>query len=272
MGIDLGRFGVWRRVGEIPAELAVAVEELGYGAIWVGGSPPGDLTAIEEVLQVTERIPVVTGIVNIWRDDAATAGRSYLRIEERYPDRFVLGIGVGHPEGIKDYRKPLVVVGDYIDRLRALGVPKDRLVLAALGPRALRLAAERTAGAHPYLTTPRHTEMARRVMGEGPLLAPEHKVILGDGDARERGRRIVSRYLRLVNYRRNLLREGWKPADLDGGGSDQLVDALVLHGDAEKVAAGLRAHLDAGADHLGIQALGDDPLAEYRTLAGFLLR
>jgi probable F420-dependent oxidoreductase len=269
MKVEFDAFGIWRTVSGITPEMAEQVEQLGYGAIWVGGSPEGHLGDIEALLDATERIPVATGIVNMWREDAETVGESYRRISDRYPGRFWLGVGIGHREATREYRKPFEKMMDYLDRLDAAAVPKERLVLAALGPRALALSAERTAGAHPYLTTPRHTEHARQVLGVGPLLAPEHKVVLESDPARARsvGRPVVSRYLTRINYRSNLLREGWTEGDLAAEGSDRLVDALVLHGAVQEVAAGLVAHLEAGADHVAIQALGDDPLAIYRELA-----
>jgi probable F420-dependent oxidoreductase len=274
MTVDMGRFGVWGRVGDISEEHAREAEKLGFGAIWVGGSPPGDLDAIEGLIAVTERIPVVTGIVNMWRAEPAEVARSYHRIEASHPGRFVLGLGIGHPEAVESYAKPYDTMVAYMDEIDGAGVPRDRVVLAALGPRVLRLSAERSAGAHPYLTTPRHTRFAREILGDGPLLAPEQKVIL-DGDA-NRGRVLaranMARYLRLMNYRTNLFREGWTEDDLSGDGSDRLVDELVLHGELDHLVAGLRAHIEAGADHVGIQVLGDDPVAGYRLLADALLR
>ena len=272
MRIELGAYGVWRMVSGMTPELASQVEELGYGAIWVGGSPKGDLVDVEKLLDATERIPVATGIVNIWREDAGTVADSYLRVAERHPGRFLLGVGIGHPEATEQWATPFEKITDYLDRLDGAGVPKDDLVLAALGPRALKLSAERTAGAHPYLTTARHTRYAREVMGEGPLLAPEHKVVLSTdlSQARSQGREIVTRYLGRVNYRNNLLREGWTEEDFLDGGSDRLVDALVLHGTAEEVAVGLGAHHEAGADHVGIHVLGDDPIGAYRKLSEVL--
>jgi probable F420-dependent oxidoreductase len=260
-------------VSGITPELAEQVEMLGFGAIWLGGSPKGDLDDVEKLLDATERIPVATGIVNMWRDDAATVGESYRRIVARHPGRFLLGVGVGHREAIDQYRQPFDKMVGYLDRLDEVGVPREDVVLAALGPRVLALAAERTAGAHPYLTTPRHTGYARRVLGAGPLLAPEHKVILDSDPARARsvGRPVVSRYLNRVNYRNNLLREGWTEEDFLDGGSDRLVDALVLHGTVEEVAVGLVAHHEAGADHVAIQVLGDEPLGMYRELSRALL-
>lgn len=273
MGEGLGTYGVWRSLRSIVPAMAVEVEELGYGAIWIGGSPPGDLEAVEEILRATREIPVVTGIVNMWRHDAAELAASYHRIERHHPGRFWLGVGVGHRESVEQYRSPIAKVNHYLDGLDAAGVPQERIILAALGPRALRIAADRTAGPHPYLTTPRHTAMAREVIGSGPLLAPEQKATVDSNPARARevGREIVKRYLRLVNYRNNLLREGWSPSDFDDGGSDQLVDALALHGSAEEVAEGIRGHVTAGADHVCIQAIGADPISEYRALADLLL-
>ena len=273
MRSEIGAFGVWRMASAATPELAEQVESLGFGAIWLGGSPGGDLEVVETLLDATERIAVATGIVNMWRDEAAIAGESYRRIAARHPGRFLLGVGIGHREAIEQYRRPIVKMVDYLDQLDEAGVPREDLVLAALGPKALALAAERTRGAHPYLTTPRHTGYARGVMGAGPLLAPEHKVTLDVDPARARatGRSVVARYLDRVNYRNNLLREGWSEDDFVDGGSDGLVDALVLHGTVEEVAAGLTAHIEAGADHVAIQVLGDDQPEAYRELAEVLL-
>lgn len=270
--IDLGTFGIWRRVGAITTDMAAEAEELGYGAIWIGGSPPGDLREVERILDATEQVPVVTGIVNMWREDPVEVGESHLRLVDKHPGRFLLGVGVGHPEGTSNYAWPLDKINHYLDRLEAVGVASDEIVLAALGPRVLRIAAERSVGAHPYLTTPRHTEIAREVMGDGPLLAPEHKVMVGVelDDAVTTGRETVKRYLRLDNYRRNLRREGWDEEDLAGDGSDRLVQALVLAGSPEEVSVGLRAHLETGADHVAIQALGDDAGQAHARLAGVL--
>ena len=273
MTIELGTYGVWKPLRAASPSMAREIEGMGYGALWIGGSPPGDLAAIEEIIAATEEIPVVTGIVNMWRVDADVVGRSYLRIEERHPDRFVLGVGVGHPEATSEYERPLDKIEQYLSDLQQIGVPQDRTVLAALGPKVLEIAAGRTAGAHPYLTTPRHTRMARDIVGADTLLAPEQKFILeaNPDDARAEARKTVDRYLRLVNYRNSLLREGWDEDDLEDGGSDALVDELVLHGESESVADGISGHIDAGADHVCIQALGSDPIAEYREMAQILL-
>lgn len=273
MTLELGAIGVWRMIAGITPAMAEEIESLGYGAIWVGGSPKGDLEDVERLIEVTDEIPLVTGIVNMWREPAEEVAASYRRIESRYPGRFVLGVGIGHPEATAEYQHPLDKVDDYLSRLTSGGVPQERLVLAALGPKMLRVAGERTAGAHPYLTTPRHTRYAREILGPDPLLAPEQKVVLGAETerARSEGRRVVAHYLARVNYRTNLLREGWSAEDLIDGGSDPLVDALSLHGTEDQVAVGIRVHLEAGADHVCVQALGEDPMPAYRELAPLLL-
>ncbi len=214
---------------------------------------------------------MATGIVNMWQADPVELARSYHRIEAKHPGRFLLGVGVGHREATQEYQKPYDKIVSYLDVLDAEGVPRQALVLAALGPKVLRLAAERTAGAHPYLTTPEHTRRAREILGDGVLLAPEQKVVvdLDPQRARESGRAMVSHYLQLTNYASNLRRLGWTDADLADGGSDALVDALAVHGDAATVARGVRAHLDAGADHVCVQVLPHeaDPLPAYREIA-----
>jgi probable F420-dependent oxidoreductase len=275
MTVDVGRYGIWeRRRDVLGAEFAAEAEALGYGAIWIGGSPPGDLTLVESMLDATQRIAIATGIVNMWSTAAAEVAASYHRIEAKHPGRFLLGVGIGHPEATKEYRSPYATMVDYLDTLDDGGVPVAGRALAALGPRALKLAADRTAGAHPYLTTPEHTREARAIIGAGVLLAPEQKVVLDTDTERARaiGRPVVEKpYLHLVNYRSNLLRLGWSEADLAGGGSDALVDALVAHGDAKAVAARLTDHLDAGADHVCAQVLTTgDPLPALTELSAAL--
>lgn len=273
MSIELGQYGVWQRASDVTPDTAAEVEQLGYGALWVGGSPSGDLEVVESILAATEAMPVATGIVNMWRDDAATVAGSYHRINDRFPNRLLLGVGVGHPEATSEYRNPYDTILSYLDELETAGVPREHLCLAALGPRVLEVSARRTAAAHPYLTTPRHTSFARDIMGEGTLLAPEQTVIVGrdEDGAAERAHSFVSRYLRLANYRRNLLREGWSESDLADGGSEALVSELVLIGTAGDVAAGIRTHVDAGADHVCIQDIGPDPLSSFRALAAVLM-
>jgi probable F420-dependent oxidoreductase len=269
---QLGRFGIWRGERQVTPELAATIEDLGFGALWLG-SAHGDLAAAEDFLAATTTLIVATGIVNMWQYEAHDVAASFQRVEERFPGRFLLGVGAGHPEVVQQYAKPYDTLARYVDSLLGDGVPAGSLVLAALGPRVLRLAAERTAGAHPYLVTPGYTGQAREILGPGPLLAPEQKVVLATdpGQARAIGRpRVEKPYLGLVNYTANLRRLGWTDADLSGGGSDALIDALVAHGRADQVAARLTEHLDAGADHVSIQLLtapGADPAGGYRELA-----
>jgi probable F420-dependent oxidoreductase len=218
------------------------------------------------------RRPSGTSIVNVWTAAASTVAESFRRLEAKYPGRFVLGIGAGHPEGNAGYRKPYQALVDYLDELDEGGVPAQRRALAALGPRVLQLARARTAGALPYLITPDYTRGAREQLGPEALLVAEQKVVLDqDTDrAREIGRARVGFYLRLTNYVANLRRIGFDEQDVTFPGSDRLVDALAVHGNVDTVAAGLRAHLEAGASQVAIQVLSaeDDILPTARALAG----
>jgi probable F420-dependent oxidoreductase len=258
---NLGRFGSFGR-GVTPQQ-AKEIEALGYGSVWVGGSPPAELDWVEPILETTSTLQVATGIVNIWTAAAGPVAESFHRIDKAYPGRFLLGIGVGHPEAHQEYRKPIDALTEYLDQLDGYGVPKNRRVVAALGPKVLKLSAERSAGAHPYLTTPEHTAMAREVMGVDAFLAPEHKVVLTtDAEkARAVGRKALDIYLNLANYLNNWKRLGFTDEDVAKPGSDRLVDAVVAHGTTEAIAARLKQHLDAGADHVPVQVLtGPDKL------------
>jgi probable F420-dependent oxidoreductase len=254
--LDLGRFGVW--LGSITPELAGNIESLGYGAAWIGMSPNADLAWAEPALAQTTSLQLATGIVNIWSAPARAVAQSYQRIESAYPGRFLLGVGVGHSEHTQEYVKPYDALVGYLDELDAAMVPTSRRVLAALGPRVLRLAAERSAGAHPYLTTPEHTAKAREQVGNSVFLAPEHKVVLTtDADeARAIGRKAVDFYLGLSNYVNNWLRLGFTEDDVRRPGSDRLIDAVVAYGTPEAIVQRPNEHLEAGADHVAIQVLG----------------
>jgi probable F420-dependent oxidoreductase len=256
--LDLGRYGVWLPSRSITPELAAQIESLGYGAAWIGGSPDADLKWVEPALAQTSSLQLATGIINIWSSPAADVAESYHRIENAYPGRFLLGIGVGHPEHTQEYRKPYDALVEYLDELDSASVPTSRRVLAALGPKVLALSAERSAGAHPYLTTPEHTAQARELIGNTVFLAPEHKVVLttNANEAREIGRKTADFYLGLSNYVNNWRRLGFTDADVRKPGSDKLIDAVVAHGTPEQIAARLNEHLEAGADHVAIQVLG----------------
>lgn len=267
---NLGRFGSFGR-GVTP-EQAKDIESLGYGAVWVGGSPPAELEWVEPILEQTNTLQVATGIVNIWTAPAKPVAESFHRIDKAHPGRFLLGIGVGHPEAHTEYRKPYDALVSYLDQLDDYGVPANRRVVAALGPRVLKLSAERSAGAHPYLTTPEHTAQARELIGASAFLAPEHKVVLTtDADqARTVGRKALDIYFNLANYRNSWKRLGFTDDDIAKPGSDRLVDALVAYGTPDQIAARLKEHLDAGADHVAVQVLtrGDKLVEALAQLAG----
>jgi probable F420-dependent oxidoreductase len=254
----LGRFGVWLAFRSIKPELAAQIESLGYGAAWIGGSPDAELDWVDPALAQTNSLQLATGIVNIWSAPAQRVAQSYERIESAHPGRFLLGIGVGHREHTQEYVKPYDALVGYLDELDAAMVPTSRRVLAALGPRVLKLAAERSAGAHPYLTTPQHTAKAREEMGNSVFLAPEHKVVLSTdaNEARRIGRETVDHYLGLSNYVNNWRRLGFSEDDVRKPGSDRLIDAVVAYGSPEAIAQRLNEHVEAGADHVAIQVLG----------------
>jgi len=219
------------------------------------------LAFAEPLLESTTALKVATGVVNIWSADAKTVAESFHRINAAYPDRFLLGIGAGHPEHTEQYRKPYDALADYFDELDEYGVPADQRVLAALGPRVLRLSAERTAGAHPYNTTPEHTAQAREIIGPDALLLPEHKVVLtaDTEEARAIARRVMGEtynYFALANYVSNWKRLGFTDGDLTRPGSDKFIDSLVAYGTSDDIANRLDEHHRAGADHVVIQVLG----------------
>lgn len=278
MPLQLGTYGAFVTPPRLATEeLAVGVEEAGYGTLWVGGNPGGDLELLERALEATTRLVLATGIVNIWKDDATDIAAAWRRIEKAQPGRLLLGIGVGHHEtdGAR-YTKPYQALLDYLDELAAAGVPPEATVIGALGPRVLAMSADRSRGAHPYLTTPRHTRQARELMGPGALLAPEHKVVLTEDPklARDLGRKsVVHPYLSLANYANSLHRQGYTEDDLAGEASDRLIDDLVAYGPPDRILAQLREHLEAGADHVAVQVLvprGTDPLDGFRRLAPLL--
>ena len=273
--MQLGEFGVWtslRALGEENAgEASRLVEELGFGTVWLGGSP--QLRALRPLLQATERIAVATGILNVWQSDPGQVGSDFAELESEFPGRVLLGIGIGHPEATSQYARPLSSMREFLDGLDTAGspVPQDRRVLAALGPRMVALAAERANGVHSYFVPVGHTRAVREQIGAGPILAPELACAVGaDRDsAREKARTYSTMYLGLSNYTRNLLNYGFDEDDVAGGGSDRLLDAVVPQGSAEAIAAVAREHRAAGADHVCLQpvGVGGVPRAEWTALA-----
>jgi len=271
--MDLGPVGVWSaalRYGDRGEAGAAAreLEELGYGTLWVPGGVGGDIfDAVAGLLDATTRVSVATGIVNLWMHPPSETAGAHARLTQAHPDRFLLGIGVSHAPLVDAqtpgrYRAPLAATRDYLDALdrAAPPVPPGERALAALGPRMLELARDRSRGAHPYLVTPDHTHRARAVLGPGPLLAPEQAVVL-DPDpaaARQVARAHLAIYLGLPNYVNNLLRLGFDERDVQDGGSDRLVDGLVAWGDETAIARRVADHHAAGADHVGVQVLSAD--------------
>lgn len=267
--------GLWEPAAgpELEPEALAELEELGFDAVWVGNSP-ADLRYAERLLDDSTTLTVATGIVNVWLEPPSVLAESRARVLAKHPGRFLLGIGAGHRALVGDrYTRPYDKLVSYLDGLDDAGVPVEGRVLAALGPRVLELASERTAGAHPYLTTPEHTATAREIIGKDKLLVCEQKVVLSTDpdEARALGRQTLSYYLPLPNYTRNLLRLGFTEDDFAGGGSDRLVDALVAWGDEDAVRARIEAHRQAGADQVVVQVLNPDRLGVLRRLTPALL-
>jgi len=270
----LGAVGVWRGVDDTDAETAAAAERLGYGTLWLGGSPPADLTAAERLLEATSSIVVATGITNIWMTDPAQLADAYHRVDARFPGRLLLGIGSGHREASPQRARPLEAMSRYLDVLDERGVPVSARVLSALGPKMLRMSAERAVGTHPYLTIPSQSAQMRADLGPGVLVAPELTVVMDDDvhSARGAARDFLRFYLQLDNYTTTMHRGGFSEADTAAPGSDRLVDQVVVHGGAAALGAGVRAHLDAGADHVCVQVqpVSADVVAVLTALAAEL--
>jgi probable F420-dependent oxidoreductase len=274
--VDIGKVGIWTgQLDSQPAakaqEAVALLEELGYPAVWIPESRGREsFTNASLLLAATRRLVVATGITNMYGRDPLAMAAAQRTLAESCPDRFLLGIGVSHAptvEGLRGhrYQRPLTTLRAYLDAmdaapfLAAPPVTEPPRVLAALGPQMLRLSADRAWGAHPYFVPVEHTAQARRILREGPLLAPEQAVVLETDPVRARqvARLHTSVYLALPNYANNLRRLGFSEQDLANGGSDRLVDAIVAWGDVNAIAGRVRAHLEAGADHVSVQVLLD---------------
>ena len=279
--MDLGTLGVWsigiRQVADSAVRAAAAeLEQLGYGTIWYsGGSGTRGFDIGRVLLQATDRIAIATGITSIWATTAAQSAVGFEQMEQAAPGRFLLGLGVSHAPMVNQgdpgrYRHPLQNMARYLDELTA--VPRQRRIIAALGPKMLDLAQRESAGTHPYLVTPPMTARARGRVPPDFLVAVEQGVVLETDPARARAvaREHLSGYLKLPNYVNNWLRSGYEPQDVADGGSDRLVDDLVAWGDAAAVGDHIRAHYAAGADHVCVQVLGGDtpvPVPQWRAIA-----
>lgn len=289
---DIGSIGLWtgrlQRM-EMPAirDAAAEIDGLGFGALWIPESPGGRdvLTYAGLVLAATTRIPVATGIAIIWARDPITAGSAARTLGEAFPDRFILGLGVSHRSTAvlrgREYATPIAAMASYLTGMREApydGHPSELppIVLAALGPRMLELSAAETSGAHPFLAPVEHTARAREILGPAPLLAPELGVILTSdaAAARDTARSFMERFLAWPNYRRHLERLGYGEADLAGGGSDGLIDAVFAWGDEAAIRKRVDEHLAAGADHVAVQPIpvgSGDWMDDTRRLAPALL-
>lgn len=293
--MDLGRVGIWTfqldlcptAVGQ---EAVAELDELGYGAVWVPEAVGRDAIANATLMLAgSPRIVLATGVANIYGRDAMAMNAAWRTISEAYPARFLLGLGVSHQPAVEalrghTYGPPLAAMRAYLDRMDAslflAQEPSEepRRVLAALGPKMLALAAERSWGAHTYFVPPEHTARAREVMGAGPLLAPEQMAVLDldPASARATARAAMAVYLGLPNYVNNLKRLGFTDDDVADDGSDRLVDAIVVWGDEAAIRARVDEHFAAGADHVAVQVLPASarklPLEAWRRLAPALLR
>jgi probable F420-dependent oxidoreductase len=272
--VDIGRFGIWR-VHRNGTDGVRELESLGFTALWLGGSP--GIAEAQRFLEASSSLVVATGILNVWQHDPADVAAGHAELAGEFPGRFLLGIGIGHPEATSEYSKPLTTMREFFDGLDAAAtpVPREERIAAALGPKMLDLAAERSLGTHPYFTPVEHTRSARERLGPDAIVAPELTCVVEPDPetARRHAREWAARYLGTRNYRASLQRLGFTVDDLDGGGSDRLIDATVAHGSAEKVAERVHAHLDAGADHVCLQPVGHgpNPVGDYRALAAALL-
>jgi len=281
---QVGRYGIWNvglrsedpaRRGAI-AEAAAELEDLGFGAVWLGGNSAARHAT--PLLEATTRLVVGTSIQSIWDYTAEDSAAGHAEVESAHPGRFVLGLGVSHAKLAEQYRRPYSAMVAYLDALDAAGVPAERRVLAALGPKMLQLSRDRAAGTIPYLVTPEHTARAREILGEGPLLAPEFKVVLDEDAERARtvARSYLARYLQLPNYTSNFLRLGFTEDDVRGGGSDRLIDAVFAWGSESRIRDRIEKFHAAGADHVVVQVVTEAedrdalPAQEWRRLAALL--
>ncbi|WP_424921784.1 TIGR03620 family F420-dependent LLM class oxidoreductase [Streptomyces sp. wa1] len=285
--MDLGRIGIWSLAfthGDrgVAREAAAELEELGFGALWLGGNPGGnprgDLATTAELLAATTRAVVSPACISMWHQPASALAAAYHAVPALMRDRLLLGLGVGHPETEQGYHRPYTSLRDYLDELDDLPapVPRPARLLCAHGPRMTRLAAARAAGVQPHLTTTDHTARTRVLLGDGPLLAPSVSVVLetDPGRARRMARTALAPYLAQPNYANNWLRSGFTADDLAANGSDRLIDALFAWGTADRIAGQIAERLAVGADHVAVQVVTKAtygfPRAEWRALARIL--
>jgi probable F420-dependent oxidoreductase len=277
--VDVGKIGVWtsyRAFGiEHAGEAAKLVEQLGYGAWWLGGSP--HVPDVRPILEATSTLVAATGILNVWINEPGETAAADAAAREEFGGRFMLGIGIGHREATSEYRRPLETMRSFVNGLDAAPTPPPvgARCLAALGPKMLDLAAGRTAGTHTYFVPVEHTHLARERLGPGKLVAPELACVVDTDPVRAKAvaRDYAQLYLGLRNYTQGLMRYGFTERDIADGGSDRLIDAVIPQGSAEQIAEVVRAHFDAGADHVCVQPLGEEgiPRKSWTALAEALI-
>ena len=267
------------------------IEDAGFGSIWFPESlrvrAQEAFTLASLLLCSTEDILVATGIANIWMRDAAAAAQGHLTLSEAYPGRFILGLGVGHKDTVDesghDFGSPLSVMRGYLERMdgieyrAVMPVTRPTRVLGALNPKMLELARAKTDGAHTFLSNPQHTAMAREILGPEALLVPQQPLVAEQSARRARsmGRRYMASPLASPDYPKHLRRLGYSESDLEGGGSDRLIDACVAWGDRDALRGRIDEHLHSGADYVCVQPVFDDDRAmsprEWERLAELCL-
>ena len=256
----LGGIGIWSfelrhyDAGEV-ADAVGELESLGCAAVWIPDVGGEVMDALERLLAPTTTMTIATGVLNVWMHDAAVISTRWSSWSDAWKERCLLGLGISHGAIVGDnHGKPIENMNAFLDALDEGGVPADRRCLAALRPKMLGVARDRTAGAHPYLVTPEHTAGAREILGPGKLLAPEQGFIFEKDATRARdiGRAWLSGYAEMPNYAGNWRRMGFTEEDV-ATLSDRLVDGLVAWGDIDAIVARVRAHRDAGADHVCVQ-------------------
>jgi probable F420-dependent oxidoreductase len=275
---SLGRYGAYLPAQAYSRSLASrvkALEDLGYGAIWIAGNAPADLTIPESILAQTHSVAVGTAIVNVWTEPANEVAASFHRLENRYPGRLLLGVGIGHRETNGDaYPKPIQTLSAYVDKLVELGVPGNRVILAALRTRVLQLFGDKAAGALAYFTTVEHTKKVRATLGADRILSVVQIVATGADRAANRSaaREYSERYLGLQKYVNNLRATGYPHLRVGDYPSDELLDALIPFGSPEATLGRIREHVQAGADHVPVLPipLGEDPLYAFESIAAGL--
>jgi len=280
--MQLGRLGVWYFMDRLDApgirQFLTVIEQLGYATLWYPESRGYESFSLAAfMLDATTKLKIGSSIASIYARDAFTARRGLATLNGLYGERFILGLGVSHVPMVEavrghTYEKPVPAMRAYLDGITKGqdGAASWPIAIAALGPRMLALAAERTQGALPYNTTPAHTATAKKTLGPSKWLVAEQKVCLETNPVRARAlaRKELERYMQLDNYRNNWLRIGFTEHDLAEGGSDRFIDAMVLWGEPDTVKRGLRAHFDAGATHVCLQPVHEegDVIARDRML------